>query len=131
MEFTRLLSEFPGISSPTTRRESITKHNTVHVIETKGALVNAKARRLNAQKLKIVKEAFKIMLAEGECRPSKSLWASPLHMAPKQGKDCWQMCGDYRALNSKTLPDCYPVPNILDFNATLKGACKFTKIDVF
>jgi len=42
----------------------------------------------------------------------------------------WQPSGDYRRLNSVTVPDTYPVPNMLDFAACTARCTYFSKIDL-
>nr|VZI48039.1 unnamed protein product [Spirometra erinaceieuropaei] len=39
-------------------------------------------------------------------------------------------CGDYRALNSVTVSDSYPVPHFQDFAGALFSKSKFSKIDL-
>ncbi|GFS70268.1 transposon Tf2-9 polyprotein [Trichonephila clavipes] len=60
------------------------KHNIKHFIETSGPPVFAKARRLAPDRLKIAKSEFQHMLNLGHVRPSKSNYASPLHIVPKR-----------------------------------------------
>ncbi|GBN20827.1 Retrovirus-related Pol polyprotein from transposon 17.6 [Araneus ventricosus] len=67
------------------------------------------------------------MLEKGICRPSRSNWASPLHMIPKGSTD-WQPTGDYKALNRVTKQDKYPVPHLQYFSHYLKGKNIFSKI---
>ena len=119
-DFARILQAFPDITKSTTRCEPKIQHKTEHVIETTGPPVAAKARRLPPDKLKAAKLAFQTMLSSGKARPSKSPWSSPIHMVAKGARD-WRICGNYRALNARTRPDRYPVPNIQDFNRSSLG----------
>jgi hypothetical protein len=42
----------------------------------------------------------------------------------------WRPCGDYRALNYRTIPDCYPNHHIHDYCHLLSSCCVFSKIDL-
>lgn len=129
-DFSKLLADYPGITQPTARRTCKTAHNTVHLIETTGQPVFAKARRLPPEKLNFVRRMLEDLMRQGDIRPSNSSWASPIHVVKKKGPEKWRLTGDYRRLNAITVPDRYPVPNILDFNANLQGAVVFTSIDI-
>jgi Reverse transcriptase (RNA-dependent DNA polymerase) len=54
---------------------------------------------------------------------------SPLHMVPKKDGS-WRPCGDYRRLNTITMPDRYPLPNLMDLSANMDGCTVFSKIDL-
>lgn len=127
--FLKLLSEFPDITRPpgTIRAR---KHNTEHhITTTDGPPVSCRPRRLGPQKLTAAKKEFGEMVRCGTARPSKSPWSSPLHMAQKRDAT-WRPCGDYRALNSRTIPDRYPVRHIGDFNQAIAGCTIFSSIDL-
>lgn len=106
------------------------KHTIRHSINTTNEPpVFCKPRRLSPEKLKICKKEFDEMLRLGICRPSSSNWASPIHMVLKPNGE-YRVCGDYRSLNSRTVPDRYAVPHIHDFGQMLNGKKIFSRIDI-
>lgn len=69
------------------------------------------------------------MLDAGVIQPSSSDWASaPVLVRKKDGSMRW--CIDYRALNEKTVKDCYPLPIIEDYLDTLQGTKYFATLDM-
>lgn len=124
-----LLKEFESITKLPDPNQPV-KHNTRHFIQTKGPPVAAKPRRLAPDRLKIAKMEFQQMMQLGHLRPSKSNYASPLHMVPKKGTLDWRPVGDYRALNAQTIKDKYPIPCIADFTADLHGTKIFSQVDL-
>ncbi|KAJ0169143.1 hypothetical protein K1T71_015309 [Dendrolimus kikuchii] len=123
-----LLSEYPELTKPVSFKE-IPKHNVCHFIETEGPPVRCKSRPLPPDRYNKAKEEFKIMCDMGICRPSKSAWASPLHIVPKKNGQI-RLCGDYRQLNSMTKPDRYPLPRLRDFTYVLANKKIFSRLDI-
>jgi hypothetical protein len=48
----------------------------------------------------------------------------------KKPDGSWRCCGDYRRLNNVTVPDTYPLPNMMDFSSRVAECSIFTKIDL-
>ncbi|CAH8453126.1 unnamed protein product [Heterobilharzia americana] len=124
-----VLEKYPELQQPKHTLPCITS-NVMHHVTTTGPPVASKARRLAPDKLQTAKNEFDHMLELGIIRPSNSPWASPLHMVPKKDSNDWRPTGDYRRLNAKTTPDCYPIPHVYDLTATLCGMNIFSKIDL-
>lgn len=127
-EFDKLLHQFPEITNPS---ESSNRQNSAvsHHIETTSRPVFSKPRRLSPDMLIAARKEFEFLMAQGIIRPSKSPWASPLHMVKKANGD-WRPCGDYRRLNSITIPDRYPVPHIQDCTQICFNKSIFSTLDL-
>ena len=126
----RFLAEFPDLTRPPVFGREKIWHGVVHHIETTpGPPVYSKPRRLAADRLKEVKEEFQAMIEQGVMRLSKNPWASSLHVVPKKYGSL-RLCGDYRGLNARSIPDRYSPPHIGDFAQHLHGTRIFSKIDL-
>ncbi|KAK8775658.1 hypothetical protein V5799_030996 [Amblyomma americanum] len=79
--------------------------------------------------MRIVKAEFEAMFLEGIARRFDGPCASPLHLVPKKTEG-WLPCGDYRALNGRTIPDRYPVHHKQDFAQRIYGCHVFSVLDL-
>ena len=127
--YTPILRAYPTLLNHDFRATEV-KHGVQHYIETEGNPVHSRVRRLNPAKAKSGKKAWDQLLNLGIIRRSNSNWSSPLHMEPK-ADGSWRPCGDYKRLNSITVPDRYPLPNLRDFANRLHGCTIFSKVDLF
>ncbi|GFW77976.1 retrovirus-related Pol polyprotein from transposon opus [Trichonephila clavipes] len=103
----------------TNLQPSTNESSVLHCIETNCPPVHARTRRLNPEKLAYLKREFGDLMRQGIIRPSKSSYASPIHFV-KKSDGSWRICGDFRRLNSVTIPDHYPLPHIHDFVSGLR-----------
>jgi len=115
-----LLAEFPDVISPDI---------THHLLTQPGPPVFAKSRQLDPEKLASAKKEFSATEKAGIIRIYNSPWSSPLHMVKKKDGG-WRPCGDYRRLNTVTVPDWYLLPNIADFTSRIPGLTIFSKLDL-
>lgn len=58
-----------------------------------------------------LKKIIDDLLSEGVIRESSSQYASPIVLIKKKDGSL-RLCVDYRAINSKTIKDRFPLPNL-------------------
>ena len=68
-------------------------------------------------------------LGKGFIQPSSSAAASPILLVRKPGRGL-RFCIDYRALNTMTVKNRYPIPLISETLEKLAGSVRYTKLDV-
>lgn len=96
LPFQDLLTEFKDIA-----QYNLVPKNALHGIThpniTECPPVFANPRRLSPEKLKAAEAEIKFLLEAGICRPSRSPWASPLHMVRKKDGEwrAWRGCATY------------------------------------
>jgi len=74
------------------------------------------------------------MLEKGVIRESSSPWSTSAILVPKKsvdGKPKYRFCVDFRALNSVTKFDSYPLPVFEETTSTLHGSKYFSDLDCY
>lgn len=85
--------------------------------------------RLSLSERRRVQDMIDEMMEYGIVRESCSPYASPIVLVQKKSGEK-RLCVDYRALNSKTKRDHYPLPRIEDLLDQLSGQSIFTTLDL-
>ena len=85
--------------------------------------------RLNPQKRHQMQKEVGYLLDQGLAVPSKSPWASPCLLVPKEDGQ-QRFCTDYRRVNAVTVPDAYPLPRVDDLIDEVGQARYITKLDL-
>jgi transposase InsO family protein len=102
-----------------------------HKIEMKDTFIpkSFKTYNLTPEEQIELDKFLKENLEKGYIRPSQSPMASPFFfVGKKDGK--LRPCQDYRYLNEHTIKNAYPLPLIGELLDKLKGARRFTKLDI-
>ena len=101
-----------------------------HSIDTKdSAPVKHRMRRTPIGIQDLEQQHLDKILKAGVIQPSTSEWASaPVLVRKKDGTVRW--CIDYRALNDRTIKDCFPLPIIEDCLDSLQGTTTFSTLDL-
>jgi hypothetical protein len=90
---------------------------------------NATPRRLPIGKREIEKQEVHKMLEKGIIEPSKSPWSAPIVLVTKKDGSP-RFCVDYRALNSVTKRDAYPLPRVDECLEALSNAKWYNSMDL-
>jgi transposase InsO family protein len=101
-----------------------------HAIRTT-QLPNVMPMRRTPERLRlVVKKQIEDMLRNKIIRPSTSPYASPILLVAKKEEGQMRFCVDYRPLNSVTVKDRYPIPNIQLIIDSLHGSKFFSTLDL-
>ena len=122
-----LLNSYMDLFSDHPGRCSILKHNIELLPGTMP--IHQHPYRVSPAKKRIMKEEVEYLLKNGLAKPSKSPWASPSLLVPKEDGSM-RLCTDFRKVNSVTVRDCYPLPRIDDIIDSVGKAKYVTKIDL-
>jgi transposase InsO family protein len=85
---------------------------------------------LSEEEMVLLKEYIDAMLEKGFIRPSTSPCGAPVLFVPKPKGRGLRLCVDYRALNSVTVKDRYPLPLIDNLLERLQTAKVYTALDL-
>jgi len=100
-----------------------------HTIDTGDALpIKQRVRPMSQAQEEAARAEVDRMRKLGIVRDSNSPWSSCIVLV-KKPDGTWRFCIDYRALNSVTKKDSYPLPNINITLNRLKGAKFFSTLD--
>jgi hypothetical protein len=84
-------------------------------------------RYAHGQKAELERQCEEL-LRQGVIRPSSLAYSAPVLLV--KGDGSWRLCVDYRAQNSATVKDRFPVPMIEELLDELRGTMFFTKLDL-
>ena len=85
---------------------------------------------VSPHKQKLLDQELERMLQLDVIEPSNSPWSSPVLLVPKSSPNEYRFCVDYRALNSVTRKDAYPLPYISAILDRLRGAKYLSSMDI-
>jgi len=124
-------SEFVDIFS-NTKAETLAPHGSIdHAIDLEPGfkLPYGRIYNLSEIELRTLTAYIETNLANGLIQPSSSSAAAPILFAKKKDGGL-RLCVDYRALNTGTIKNWYPLPLISEMLDRLHGARIFTKLDI-
>ena len=86
------------------------------------------AYRYDEEKTKFIDDTVSQLLRDGTIQPSTGPWAAPVVVAKKKGGQL-RFCVDYRRLNTQTIVDVFPMPDVKETLDALAHAKYFSVMD--
>ena len=126
---TAVLTRYSSIfSEPTQLPPPRTIQHHIHLLPT-ASPVNVRPYRYPHYQKAEIESQITAMLNSGLIQPSQSPFSSPILLVKKKDGS-WRCCIDYRALNSITVKDKFPMPTVDELLDDLGKASWFTKLDL-
>ncbi|HKR06791.1 MAG TPA: reverse transcriptase domain-containing protein, partial [Bacteroidia bacterium] len=92
--------------------------------------IKSKPRPIAPQFKEKVTQMIEQFLRQGVIEPSNSPWCSPITLVGKKDGTI-RFCIDFRRLNSVTIKDAFPIPNIDSILASFANKKYFTSLDLY
>ena len=121
-------SDLPHISK--LKKDADPEDKGVDIKTKEGAQPQARyAARMTQADTEAAGKMIQELLGKGYIRPSRSPWGAPMFLVDKPDGSK-RMVIDYRALNTATIRNRYPLPRVDELFDQLQGARYFSKIDL-
>ena len=126
-----LLGEYPDIFIDELQSGLPPKRTIDHAIETGTARpTNKNPYPLSSQQLREQAKQVDDLLKRGLIQESVSPWGASVLFVAKKTPGEWRMCIDYRALNTITFRNTYPLPRIQECIDRLGTATHLSSLDL-
>lgn len=123
------MDEFPDIFAESVSLPPHGRHDHRIPLKTNQEPISVRPFRYPQYQKAEIERMVQEFIDSGIIRPSTSPFSSPVLLV-KKADGTWRFCVDYRALNSVTIKDKYPIPIINEFLDELYGANFFSKLDL-
>lgn len=129
-EIADFVKQYPDVF-PVLLKKAMLRDDMPEVIATPPASKppNLPLRRVDPISRAEIENQVRELLEQGLIQPSNSPYGSPVLLVKKKD-GTMRMCIDYRALNSITVKNAYPLPRIDDLLDRLQGAKFFSSLDL-